>query len=163
LIAVVESLTQGSRPAGGMDGQSTPSTPPSEPSAAPLAHEVTAETLSNELLDGRPMVDLEGSLKRLGGDRSLFLEFVQVFQEDSPGLIKTVRDGVAHRDGPAIERAAHSLRGLVSNFGAQPAVRAAANMEEAAKAEQWDRAESIRDSLEKMIARLSAALDEYRA
>jgi len=163
LIAVVERVTRGNEDARGMDGQSASSAPQTGPGAVRLAHEVTVDSLPDELLAGRPMVDLEGSLKRLGGDRNLFLEFVLVFQEDSPGLLKVVRDGVANRNGPVVERAAHSLRGLVSNFGAQPVVRAATNMEEVGKAEQWDRADSILNSLEKTVARLNTALDEYRA
>jgi two-component system, sensor histidine kinase and response regulator len=161
LLAVVESLVQGRGRASRMDRQVTSSAIHSNPGEVQLAHAVEVETLPDEWLDGRPMVDLEGSLKRLGGDRSLFLEFVQVFDEDSPGLLKAVREGVANRDGPAIERAAHSLKGLVSNFGAHPVVRAAAHMEEAGKAEQWDRAESVLDRLESTIARLNTALDAY--
>jgi len=161
LLAVVESLVQSHGGAGRMGRQATPSAIHSNPGDAHMAHAVEVETLPDEWLDGQPMVDLEGSLKRLGGDRGLFLDFVQVFDEDSPGLIRAMREGVTNRDGPAIERAAHSLKGLVSNFGAHPVVRAAGRMEEVGKAEQWDRAESALDRLESAVARLNTALDAY--
>ena len=125
----------------------------------PLA--VDVGILPDELLDERPVLDVEGSLKRLRGDRRLFREFFQVFHEDVPSLVAALRAGVAERDGPMIERAAHRLRGLVLNFGAYPVAQAAANMELAGQTEAWDRTASALARLERTISRLQAELDAY--
>ena len=73
--------------------------------------------------------DREGALGRLGGDEELFGELVQFFLEDTPGLLNLLRSGLRDNDWAPVERAAHGLKGLASNFGATRAVEAARTVE----------------------------------
>ncbi len=73
--------------------------------------------------------DLEGVMRRLGGDEELFREIVQFFFEDSPGLLERLRCGGRDHEPSVVERAAHSLKGMAANFGAQRAVEAALHVE----------------------------------
>jgi HPt (histidine-containing phosphotransfer) domain-containing protein len=109
------------------------------------------------------VIDYDGSLKRLGGDVELFKEFVRVFDEDSPGLLAEMRRALASRDGANLERAAHSLKGLASNFGARTTVTLAGQLEESAIAQRWSEAAHVLAVLTSEMARLHAALDEFRA
>src|SRR5262249_41101900 len=62
--------------------------------------------------------DLEGALKRLGGDRSILMDLAKMFCEDSPALIESTAAGIGADRFTDAGRAAHNLRGLASNFGA---------------------------------------------
>jgi CheY-like chemotaxis protein len=56
-------------------------------------------------------------------------KLVAIFLKQSPGMVESVRVAIEARDGDALRRAAHALRGMVSNFPPGPARGAAARME----------------------------------
>jgi len=106
-------------------------------------------------------IDIPGTLTRLNGDRALLTALVGFFFEDFPPLMDEIRAAFARRDWPALQRAAHSLKGLSANFGAGPAVAALQRLE------SWDpihdevsQTELIR-AVERAIAHLAAALVDY--
>src|SRR5579862_2742182 len=55
-------------------------------------------------------------LARYDGDTAFLREVAQLFVNDSPPMLDAVRDAVGRRDAKAIHRAAHTLKGAVSNF-----------------------------------------------
>jgi HPt (histidine-containing phosphotransfer) domain-containing protein len=67
----------------------------------------------------------EESVTRLGGDRALFDEILEIFLEDAPTLLEQASNSLADGDCATLERAAHSLKGLSANFAAGPTVAAA--------------------------------------
>ena len=77
-------------------------------------------------------INLQAALRRLGGDTELLREMAQIVVEDAPGLLaqalsaRAVGDLDARNpdDFDAAARAAHALKGLLSNFS-DPAARAA--------------------------------------
>lgn len=69
------------------------------------------------------------TMRRLGNDPELLNEFVQIFREDSPGLIDSMKQAVALGDQNGFRGKAHALKGLVSNFGAEEVVAFAADLE----------------------------------
>ena len=73
--------------------------------------------------------DREAIMERVEGNIELLRDIVQLFQDDSPKLMATIRDAVSRRDGNALERAAHTLKGVISNFGAQAAFEASLKLE----------------------------------
>lgn len=108
------------------------------------------------------ILDLHGTMQRLGGDLALLREFVVVFDEDSPGLMHTLHAAIIAGDGGKVERAAHSLRGLAANFGAQAVVDAASQLEKAGRSGQLRDAHPSYARLSIEVERLSRALGEYR-
>lgn len=74
-------------------------------------------------------IDLEGALARLGGDKSLLGDLIQFFFEDAYGLLVAIHQAMAEQRWDDARRAAHSLKGLASNFGGAPAVAALQAME----------------------------------
>src|SRR5690242_16157349 len=62
--------------------------------------------------------DLVGTLRRLGEDRGLLADLIQVYREDSPALFRRLQLGVQCQSADEVRHAAHSLRGLAANFGA---------------------------------------------
>lgn len=73
--------------------------------------------------------DARGLLASVGGDAEFLRELAGIFLSDSPRLMSEIRRALAGKDGGALARAAHGLKGAVSNFGAAEVVKAARRLE----------------------------------
>lgn len=80
-------------------------------------------TSAQEILDRALILD------RVGGDEDLLREITGIFLEEYPSLIEEIRTAVGGGDAKRLERAAHTLKGSVANFGAQHATQAAYRLE----------------------------------
>jgi HPt (histidine-containing phosphotransfer) domain-containing protein len=109
-----------------------------------------------------PVFNFEESLARLGGDRQLFGEILDIFLEDAPGLLDQTVASLNAGDAPTLERAAHTLKGLSSNFTATSTVAAAYAVELHARERRLDQAAVCIPQLEIELARLEAALRAFR-
>lgn len=105
-------------------------------------------------------LDYRAALKRLCGDEKLLDDLVQFFLDDSPELLCEARSAIERHDARALERTAHSLKGLASNFGAQETVSAAAALEEIGRNAELTGAESACEALEWEVSRLTAVLQD---
>lgn len=104
------------------------------------------------------VIDVEAALARMGRDRGLLRDVAQFFIEDAPGLLAQVRSAASARSGPDIGQAAHSLKGLVSNFDAIHAQRLAAEIEQLGFAGRVDEAGALLDRLEQEVVRAMEAV-----
>jgi signal transduction histidine kinase/DNA-binding response OmpR family regulator len=77
-------------------------------------------------------------LARVGGDRELLAEISRLFVDDAPRHLHRIRQALDQRDGDALRRAAHGLRGAAANFDADGVVAAARTLEEIGKTQQFD-------------------------
>ncbi|HXL21598.1 MAG TPA: PAS domain S-box protein [Candidatus Dormibacteraeota bacterium] len=68
-------------------------------------------------------------LERVDNDRELLRELLDIFKEDAPRYVETLRDAVARGDAAKIASEAHALRGMLSNLSAKKAAAAAATLE----------------------------------
>jgi signal transduction histidine kinase/CheY-like chemotaxis protein len=71
-----------------------------------------------------------GVLARVGGDRELLVEISRLFVDDAPRHLQKIRQAIDARDGEALRRAAHGLKGAAANFDAEGVVSAARALEE---------------------------------
>jgi protein-histidine pros-kinase len=101
-----------------------------------------------DVLGGKPIVDLNAALLRLDGNRELLADFIEIYFEDSPGLLIRLREAAANDDARELQQAAHSLKGLLGNFSAEQAVAAASRLEAAGKSD--DRS-NVRPALEELL------------
>ena len=83
-------------------------------------------------------------------------ELVHLFLSDYPRVLAEVQEAIAKRDPEAVARAAHALKGALSNFGTSKAAEAARHLEEFA----W--AGSLEGALD-LYARLEESLHEFAA
>lgn len=134
--AVVESLARGERP------QLEP---------VPL-------TVSDE-----QRVDYRGTLRRLGENETLFYDIVRFFLEDAPVCLAELGTALEKRDARLVERSAHSLKGLVSNFGAKEATMLAAELQRFGHDDQLVDAPHIYQRLETEVNLLRRELEGYQA
>jgi HPt (histidine-containing phosphotransfer) domain-containing protein len=110
-----------------------------------------------------PVLDLEAALVRLGGDRELLRDLIGFFFEDSPPLLEQIERGLAAREPSVVERSAHSLKGLSSNFSAARAVQAALRLEKMGHAGNLADGATALTELHREVAALHEALALYVA
>jgi len=75
------------------------------------------------------VIDLSESLMRLGGDKSLLLELIDIFLEDAPELMAKITRAVEEENTTGYSGLAHRLKGLASNFSAHRCTSAAWELE----------------------------------
>jgi HPt (histidine-containing phosphotransfer) domain-containing protein len=105
-------------------------------------------------------------LAHFEGDKDLLREVAHLFLDEGAAWLEAVRAAVAARDGKAIHRTAHTLKGSVSNFLAaeepdaanDPAYRTAA----AALALERLGAENRFELVDAALAKVEAELTEFR-
>jgi len=77
-------------------------------------------------------------LARVGGDRELLAESSRLFVDDAPRHLDRIRLALDQRDGEALRRAAHGLKGAAANFDAEGVVAAARTLEDIGRSPQFE-------------------------
>ena len=103
-------------------------------------------------------LDRNAALSRVGGDLDLLKEIAALFLEEYPRELDDIHKGLAAGDAPAIERAAHGLKGSVANFGARAAVDSAFQLEQLGRAGKLDQVAPALAALERALTCLHAEL-----
>lgn len=101
--------------------------------------------------------------ERLDNDMALLAELAAIFREDYPPLLARIGSAIERRDGPALQEAAHTLKGAVANFYAPRAVAVAGKLEHRGKISDFSaadrdyaRLQSCIEQVQKALARLLA-------
>lgn len=106
------------------------------------------------------LLNLALALDRVGGDRELLEEVAQLFLDDYPNSVAEIEQALAVGDPKGVERGAHTLKGAVSNFGADSVVETALALEMAGRAGDLTTAP---EEFTRLNARLSALHEELAA
>src|SRR5262249_8162774 len=106
--------------------------------------------------------DQHAALARVQGDNELLQDIVGLFFEEAPTLLLALREAMARGDCQALTRAAHSLKGTVSSFGAPAAREAALRLETMGRSGDLTYAAPACAELEREIASLAGALAVFR-
>jgi CheY-like chemotaxis protein len=104
-------------------------------------------------------IDRAEMLQRLGGDQSLFDDVVALFLEDCPLRLAAIKAAVEARDGDAIRKTAHTLKGAAGNLAAGGLFEAARVLERLGAESRFDAAEG---AWRRLSAEASAVLDQLR-
>ena len=97
-------------------------------------------------------------LAQVEGDQELLAELVELFTEDCPRLLSEIKQAVVRGEGDGLARAAHTLKGAASNFGAQGVVTLAQRLEEMGYAGELAGATATCAALGTEVERLNTAL-----
>lgn len=108
-----------------------------------------------------PIFDYAGALERMGHDSQLFRDMVGFLAREGKQWMDELRVGVAGGNTSRVVLRAHSLKGLIANFGERRAWRAALKIEELAKAEQREQLEAAFPELEAAFTELLIALSPF--
>jgi HPt (histidine-containing phosphotransfer) domain-containing protein len=106
----------------------------------------------------QPVLDADAVLDRVGGDEELLREIIAIFLEEYPLLMAEIRVAVSRSDRANLERAAHSLKGAVSNFGARTATDLARDLEAVGRTGELGGLAPIVSKLDLELASLQRAL-----
>ncbi len=124
------------------------------PTAAPAPER--AEPPPEETQDGA--LDKNEVLSRVDGDIELLQELHGIFIAEYPKLLTAAREAISERNGDALAKAAHTMKGMLANLGAKSAAEAALRLEKMPAGEDLSRVEEAYAVLEKEIERFSRAL-----
>ena len=112
---------------------------------------------------GHEILDLPGAMARLGGDELLYADMVQFLREDCPTLLNELHTGIASKTPSVVQRAAHSLKGLIANCGGVRAAEVAQRIENAGAGGDLSDAAHLIEPLRREIDDLMQALHGIRS
>jgi len=87
--------------------------------------------------------DRDGLMARVESDVELLGTLVAVFKADRPNLMGAIEEAIGSRDTEALMVAAHTIKGALSVFGAEPARTLAEQLELTSRAGQLDGASDL--------------------
>ncbi len=122
-----------------------PGLAPSELSAAPE-------------MSGDGALDRAAVLARVDNDLQLLADLTKLFLDESPRLLAAVREAVERQEAGTLERAAHTLKSAVGNFGARAAFHAAWALEKMARQGDLSHAPDAYQILAREIESLKPAI-----
>jgi signal transduction histidine kinase/CheY-like chemotaxis protein len=107
----------------------------------------------------RSVTGVDPLVEAVGGNIKLLARVSDAFSKQTPGLLADMRAAISQRDSDALYRAAHTMKGAVSNFDGDPSVELSAMLEDTAQRHDFDRAASLLDRLERAAAVLERRLN----
>jgi CheY-like chemotaxis protein len=128
----------------------------------PFTQQQLADALSAVQIpdEQTPLVQRADLLARLGGNRDVLPQMTELLQKQAESWRAEMGSAVAQRDGEMLRRLAHQAKGTLANLAAPPAAVAAQEVEELARAGQWERAE---DGIAKFEAAVEQVVRELAA
>ncbi len=105
--------------------------------------------------------DLQKAFRRLGGSVDLLREVAQIYIEDHGHIAAELRKAVQRGDATATERAAHSLKGLSSNFDREQLIERCDRLEKIARAGDLTEAGQLLADIHRETVTLSASLQDF--
>lgn len=109
-------------------------------------HRSSDASNDNRLSAPAGLIDLATARRRMGGDEELLKDMARFFLADSPQMLEEIRGSFAQGDAANVQRVAHGLKGLASNFNASLVIAAVQRLED--------------DSRDGRVAEATVALDE---
>ena len=105
------------------------------------------------------IIDWKRGLAAADGDSALLHDLLRIFANEAPATLDKLRSAVEMKNAPAVERAAHTLKGAVTNFGADAAVQAALKLEIMGRHRNLEHAGEAFRAVEQEIRRVLAAIE----
>ncbi|MBN2078243.1 MAG: Hpt domain-containing protein [Spirochaetes bacterium] len=97
-------------------------------------------------------------IERLDGNYELFRELAELFISNRKDLVAPLEKAIAERNGAAIGKAAHTIKGAVANFSANGAFDAAYELEKIGKNQEIERINDAMDRLLRELENMTRAL-----
>ncbi len=104
------------------------------------------------------MIDWQFALARVGGNKQVLQEMIDVFQQDSEALLKETADALRQQDGQTLHRTAHTLKGMISFFGVTSLADLALTLEQCGAENDFAEAQVKFDMFSRDIERFQVEL-----
>jgi polar amino acid transport system substrate-binding protein len=131
-------------------GTSAPQESAPKPEPAPVA----------EALPNLPGVKVAASVRRIGGNVTLYYSLLEKFKTNQLQVVSEIRKAMAANDPKTAERLAHTLRGIAGTLGAESLQSQAEQLESCFKNESFDHIESLLNEVGQGVANLIAQIDQ---
>lgn len=105
--------------------------------------------------------DPERALSRLDNDRELLVEIAELFLKEAPRLLRQIREALDDGDAERVRRAAHTLKGTVTNFGAAATRQKAGELEKVAEGDDLEEAATLFPEIEARLGGLQAGIRDW--
>lgn len=131
---------------------------------APQRHSLSAivRTMAeNTVLDPASLAALQAITPNDGG--AFLRELFGIFLADTPGRISEIEQSAAALDAQTLTRAAHSIKGAASNFGAHQLCEVARQIETFGKASDFPQALAALPQLNAAFSDVQRAMEQFRA
>jgi len=102
-------------------------------------------------------------LSRLDGDMELATQLAAIFIDEYPRMLERLRGAVAAGSADDVRRAAHALKGSVSNFVDGGPTATAFELETMGRNGQLEGMAAVLDRLEQEIVALTVSLQDFQA
>jgi two-component system sensor histidine kinase/response regulator len=97
---------------------------------------------------------------RVGNNRDLLRELVDIFRADCVRLVSEIQEAVSGKDAAGVRGAAHTLKGMVSFFAARAATEAAYRLETMGVSNELENAPAELETLRTELDRLQSVLKD---
>jgi len=98
-------------------------------------------------------------LDRIGHDAELLQEVIELFFSEYLTHIEKIRAALAENDAEKLAKAAHTLKGSVSNFACSSAYEAVLQLEQTGKHNQLDQTEQAIQKVNEEVSQLRPVLE----
>lgn len=105
------------------------------------------------------VLDRAELMERIDNDLEFLGETFGLYKKDCPELVSQMREALSRQDSGALAAAAHTLKGLVSNFAAHTVVEAARKLEVMAEKSEFSDPGEALAALEHECNRLKDILE----
>ncbi len=135
---------------------------------AELIETITTILLAREVTDnGRPSsgapFTVANLLAHLDGNENLLHKLASLFAEHTPQMLRQTAEALEREDHAAVARLAHQLSGSLGNLRAPSAAQVAADLGEAARAEDLARARKLTKVLNHEVDTISSRLGDWES
>ncbi|MFA6109407.1 MAG: response regulator [Candidatus Latescibacterota bacterium] len=134
-----------------------PAAPASASEVTRAAGEPSRPTAASEGAGDR-MVNRTELLERVDQDLELLQHLVDLFLRDSPALVEGMRQAIAAADPEALQRAGHTLKGMLGNLGVRALAETAGRLEAAGQQQRFTEAAAMLAELEQALPSLEHEL-----
>ena len=131
--------------------------------AGATKRDAAAETTRTSTNGSPPAFDREELMERVESDLDLLSTLVGVFKADSPKMLGDIEEAIAAGDQEGITTAAHTMKGALSVFGAEPARAIAERLEHTSRAGEVEQAPTLYTQLGEAVQRTEAGLEALLA
>jgi len=132
--------------------------------------DISAETIdafadgaSTPSTDANLAFDLKETIGRLGLERTMVMDFLYKFRDRFDGTVEALRASLVDGSASEVAESAHALKGVSGTLGIAEVSRLAANLENAARAEEIHRLPALIDELDAALKIVFVAIDDARA
>jgi signal transduction histidine kinase/DNA-binding response OmpR family regulator len=120
----------------------------------------TVPTSATETLPNLPGINVDASVRRIGGNVTLYYSLLDTFRVNQQQVVSKIREALASNDPITAERLAHTLRGIAGTLGAESLQNQAEILEKNVKNGSFSDVESLLEQIDQEMVSLIAKIDQ---